>query len=406
MAKNIWQQLEDLYGLHFDSHKGKLSSLAIREQKTVPVTFQGESSSQPAVLFKVVDKDTSHGGQPKLHNVLIAKDRKTGALTIWCGDTSVVKSDKETEDRCEYWRKRKTSPTDSYMCMHCVYVFQNLDSTKRAHIAAEVDEGVSQVSGAERLSVALKHGKSAFVFGPTGSGKTHTVFEALHAGSREIHPINITDGLTDVDLLQKLLPGPDGGWTRKVGELRAAFDAAVNKKVVIVFEEAMRSSRSLRNLLVKALDNQGGNYVLHDITTGERISVPASNMLFCATANLNYADTSKLDPALARRFPVFIFLDYDVSKERSLLEERLDASTAGKLLKVARQIRLQYRQGRLPMPLDTGSLLQWADLIKEGVDMVEAAYMTWLFRVVELDSVGYPEEGQQDAITTLLLQAA
>ncbi|MFI5294369.1 MAG: AAA family ATPase [Thermodesulfovibrionales bacterium] len=404
MAKKIWEHLDNLYALHSGAHSKKLASMFIREEKTVPVKFIGETTEQPAICFKVVNKDASNGG-PSLHNVLIAKDRKTGLLTIWCGDTSVVKSDKETESKCEYWKKRKTSGSDEYMCKHCCLVFQDLNSTKRAQIHKILDEGVPQVANGTRLAMALELWKSAFAFGPTGSGKTHAVRELLNASGYEIHAINITDGLEDVDLLQKLLPDKEKGWTRLVGELRAAFDAATKKKVVVILEEVMRSSRSLRNLLVKALDNEAGFYTLHDITTGERIRVPVGNLLFFATANLGYSDTSELDPALARRFPVFVFMDYDVAKEKELLERKVGADTAKRLAKLTKGIREQYRQGRLPVPLDTGSLLEWADVISRGVDLAEAAAMTWLFRVLERDPMGYPEAGQLEAISDLL-QAA
>lgn len=404
MAKNIWERLDNLSGLYYDSHKKEFGPLYVREEKTVAVTFKGETAEQPAVCFKVVNKDTTNGG-PKLHNVLIAKDRKTGFLTMWCGDAGVVRADKETENKCEYWGKRKTSGTGEYMCKHCCLVYQDLDLKRRAQIQKIVDEGIPQVANGARIALALQLWKSTFVFGPTGSGKTHTVRELLDGSGFDIRPISITDGLEDVDVLHKLLPGKEKGWTRIVGELRSAFDAAKEKKVVVVLEEVMRSSRSLRNLLVKAMDNEAGFYTLHDITTGERIRVPEGNLLFFATANLGYSDTSELDPALARRFPVFVFQDYDIAKEKELLEARVGPLMAKRLIKVAKSIREQYRQGRLPVPLDTGSLIQWADMVSRDVDLVEAAAMTWVFRVLERDPMGYPEAGQMEAINDLL-QAA
>jgi len=402
MSKS-WDFIDSLFSTYQAKHRHKLGDMYIRDRKIVPVTFRGFDQEQDALCFKVVNKNSSSGG-PSLHNVLISRHPSRKVLTMWCGDSSIVKSDGEREDKCEFWKKRAQLDPDGYMCKHIVYAYENLDGSKKAEIEERLSDTWEASDNGERLSLGLKMWKNTFLFGPTGSGKTHELRRLLQENPGvEVCKIHISDGLEDVDVLQKLLPDPEkGGWQRRKGELRVAFDLAQEKKTIVQIEELTRSTRSLRNLLIKALDREDGIYTLHDITTGERIAVKAENILFMATANLGYADTSEIDPALARRFPIFIFHDYNVQKERVILEEKVGPEIAKKLCKTAKEIRAQYRTGRLNCPLDTGSLIEWADAVANGVDIPDAASLTWLFRVVERDNMGYPEAGQLSAINDLL----
>ena len=405
MARNLWSFLDRLYEQYYPAHVKKIKDMYVREQKLVSVKFEkGSDEETDALCFKVVNKDTS-SGSPRLHNVCIARHPEKKVLTMWCGDTHVVKSDKEIESKCEYWGKWGKNGEDAgYACKHIVYVLEETDDRNRKAIEEMLGVTATVAPPGDGLSLALKLGKNALLYGPTGSRKTYKVRQMLKGlQGTEVFKLHLTDGLEDVDLLQKLLPEPEGkGWKRVEGELRVAFNTAREKKVVVVLEELTRSARSTRNLLIKAMDKEDNQYTLHDITTGERVTVPAENLVFIGTANLSYADTSELDPALARRFPICVFQDYDPAAEKKILEEILQKKEAAKLLAVAKAMREQYRQGRLPSPLDTGSLIEWAEVIKSGVDIVEAAQLTWLYRVVERDGLGYPEEGQLSAILELI----
>lgn len=404
----FWDFIEELKKRHFHEHMEKIKEMYVREMKPVTVRFKGADKDSAAVCLKVVNKASSSGG-PSLHNVLIAQKPGEKHLRIWCGDFKVAKEDGEKEGRCNFWLKhRKNGEAVSYACKHIVFAVSNLSEKDREQInkMLQIDESFFAPGSFDFI---LDLWEPALIYGPTGSGKSHEVRQLLRkytATNPDIRTakIRITDALEDVDALQKIMPAEDGSGSLKriVGELRQVFDIAQTRKTVLVLEELTRSSRPFRNLLIHALDPNDGEYELHDITTGEIVRAPVSNLLYIATANLAYDDTSALDPALARRFTFNIFYDYDVNKERKLLKERVTEKTADKILKTAKAIRDQYRAGRLPYPLDTGSLIKWADLIKKGLDYKDAALKTWVFRVVEKDTLGYPETGQIEAIVGLL----
>ena len=355
-----------------------------------------ETHTTKAILFRV--KNTKNGNY---HNVVIGISPKDGKLRIWCGDGYVQRLGYD-EEHCWFWRNYHRGEPH---CKHIAYVIEQIESdptTKKWIEETLLGTGTSSAKDIQgRLRLALKKAKSILLYGPTGSGKTHTVLEAIKEEKLPLYQINITNGLEDIDLLQKLIPDPETGkWQRIEGELVKAFKHAREEKIAILLEEVSRSSKSLRNLLIKAMDKKDNSYTLHDFTSGKYITVPAENLVWIATANLgaSYGDTSELDPALMRRFSLTVFVDYDIQKELSILKEIVDEDTAKKMVDFAKKVRENYLAGRLPYPLDTGTLVEWAEMTVETEDPIEAAEMVFLYRIVERDSFGYPEKGQLEVI--------
>ena len=404
MRKNLWEEVERIKGIcKKEGDFGKISKILPtqvwgvvidpyiwRDQET------GEEVRTKAILFYLKNEENGH-----YHNVLIGLHPKDGKLRIWCGDRYCQELG-YNEENCWFWRNYyKGNPH----CAHVAFVIDYLEKNpemKKGVEKALVDESSTSAKGIQdKLKLALKRAKSILLYGPTGSGKTTTVLEAVKEEGLPLYQINITNGLEDIDLLQKLIPDPETGrWQRVEGELVKAFRHAQEEKVAILLEEVSRSSKSLRNLLIKAMDKKNGSYTLHDFTSGDYITVPAENIVWIATANLgsSYGDTSELDPALMRRFSLTVFVDYDTKKELEILKEIVDEETARKMVEFAKKIRENYLAGRLPYPLDTGTLVEWAEMTAETEDPIEAAEMVFLYRIVERDSFGYPEKGQLEVI--------
>lgn len=397
---NLWKDLDDVYNEFAGVHASKLGPLTVLYQKSVILT-KDDWKGEKGVVFKCKNNDNGH-----LHNVVVSVHPTQKNISMWCSDTSIVAMDGEPEGKCEFWQKRQSSKRN-YMCKHMVYVYNQPSFKSHCEDELVIPAPMESFVIPEIAEKILPLWKNTLIYGPTGSGKTHMVREMLKVADAEVFRINITDGYEDVDALQKLVPTPDGkGWNRLEGELVKAFKSARERRVIVSLEELTRSSRSFRNLLIKAMDQEEDQFILHDITTGERIEVPANNLMFVATGNINHADTSELDPALARRFPICLFQDYNVTEETKLLAARSSYQMADTLMKITIKVREQYQTGILPAPLDTGSLIHWCDVIEAGFSLIEAAKMTWLYRIVEKDSHGYPESGQIEAITNLFPKEA
>lgn len=375
-------------------HRSKLAVLSVTTFGHMvikaPSNIKYQAGKGNAVVFNVLSSDTDKFNCVFLHKNL------SGVLSFWCGihDKKTKQEVPFKEGPCDFDSRNN----DGYYCKHMVTAAKFMERNKK-----EINSMLNApIENNKKQEDFLKYWKNTLFFGPTGSGKTHLVRQAL-AGHKTFR-INVTDGLEDVDLLHKLIPDPETkGWKRLPGELRQAFDAAKTEKVVVMLEEITRSTRSLRNLLIKAMDKEEGYYILHDFTVGEYIKIPAENLLFVATGNINHADTSELDPALARRFPMFLFNDYNTVEEKNIITKKIkDSDVVAGLIAIIGSIRGQYRAGRLPVPIDTGSIIEWIDLIEAGEDIIDAARMTWLYRVVEKDNQGYPEEGQVKALLELI----
>jgi len=351
----------------------------------------GEEKETRAVFFRVKN------GRGTRHNVILARHPETGDLHIWCGDTFCHNHLGMEEDPCWFWRNfAKGEPH----CKHVAYVLQYLQDNPEARRRI-VEQLYPETGKKSPIATALKLSKSLLIYGPTGSGKTYEVMEMVKKERLPLYQINITNGLEDIDLLQKLLPNPETkGWRRVEGELVKAFKHAKEEKIVILLEEVSRSSKSLRNLLIKTMDKKDNSYTLHDFTSGEYITVPAENIVWIGTANLggSYGDTSELDPALMRRFSLTHFKDYNPAQEIEILKKMVDEEMAKKMVEFAKKVRENYLAGRLPYPLDTGSLVEWAEVTKEIEDPIGAAELTFLYRIVERDSFGYPESGQLEVL--------
>ena len=76
----------------------------------------------------------------------------------------------------------------------------------------------------------------------------------------------------------------------------------------------------------------------------------------------------------------------------------MSEDVAEKMVEFAKKIRENYLAGRLPYPLDTGTLVEWAQMTAETGDPIESAELVFLYRIVERDSFGYPEQGQLEVI--------
>jgi len=387
--------------------------------------IESKQQAKTVVLYAIVENTRNKHRHVAVLGRNPFKKLSKDAFAVWCGDKE-LKAKFGLTDYCNFWKKNRD-------CKHTKFFLHKLKQQyiHTNELKASFEEFVVAIAEREQLKscssrqkqqkscssrqqeikTILNLGLPALIVGPTGSGKTYTILKELIEEKKkqklDFSVINLSSGIEDIDLLAKYIPTPDGKWEVRDGELWKAFkEASQSKKYVIVLEELTRATPKALNMLVKAMDGVGTNYILQNFVTGEEIRVPKNKLQFIATANLgsSYAGTEELDPALMRRFLICRFWDYDKETERSILQKLLkDKTLVNKLLKFAESQRNGYRQGEFPYPLDTGTLRKWVEVkIQLGVSFWNAFEMTALYRLVNRDSCGYPDKEQVESLKKMM----
>jgi hypothetical protein len=266
----------------------------------------------------------------------------------------------------------------------------------------------------------LQAGFNLLLAGPTRSGKTVAVEEALLALNRLSFFVAGKEGLQDLDVLGALLPDADRPgqlrWTD--GPLTAAMRAACFEPVVLVVEEINRIRPEHLNVVLDAMNPRPGAllrrqglsvdealdyFVVELPLTAEKVACPSSHLQWVATGNFGTGyQTYALDPAVRGRFQLALDFDYlNLDDELQLIIARTGIAepVAHALCLVARNSRDLHRRGELPGVLDTAGLLIWAQLCAQCgartiADLARTARLVWGDVVGGRDHLGLAQTGK------------
>ena len=284
--------------------------------------------------------------------------------------------------------------------------------------------------------LADRHGGWAVLLtGPTGTGKTLCVREAIRLLQLPHEVIPGSEGLEDRDFVGALLL--DNGSTRFMdGPLtracrRASAANFAERYLLLWLKEITRMRPQQLNLLMSFMDHRSGQeldlmqvvpevhsptdryHLLEVPDTAERIAVPVERLALVADCNIGaqYAVRS-LDPALDRRFTSQVELDYlPPDAEARLLAEStgLPQPVCRKMVQVATETRRLCENAEVAAPLDTGSLLAWGAKVRRGwrdgledtsllAVLTSAATTTWMARVAGRDHRGRVDVGTKQGL--------
>ena len=235
--------------------------------------------------------------------------------------------------------------------------------------------------------------ENTLLVGPSGTGKTELV---MYLAKKLGMDLSIYDMGAMHDPLTQLLGShrleAAGGSTRSVFEY-AQFVSDIQKPGIILLDELTRAPQMTDNILFPCLDSR--RYLPVE-QAGEketrRVSVHP-DCIFIATANIGaeYTGTTQLDKAIRSRF---LFQEVSYMKQDDEVQvlckrKDIDKEDAFKLVRVANDIRKQYRDGVLSEDISTRETLRAAEFVADGWDVGTAINMVYvpIFEADERDKV-------------------
>ena len=215
------------------------------------------------------------------------------------------------------------------------------------------------------LALAVKNNLSCLLIGETGVGKTSAIKRIAYLRKQGYTRINM-NGYTTPDELIGSKSVANGGTYYEHGVLTKAMIEGH----IVVLDEINATPPDIMFVLHGLLDDD------------RRITLPNGDIItphpdfrFFATMNPDYEGTRGLNRAFLDRFPIILMVNILApQKEVELLQNRLSiASTMANLLVATALLnRNAYKEQKTLTLTSTRSLLQWGNLVKQGIPLIQA----------------------------------
>jgi len=235
-----------------------------------------------------------------------------------------------------------------------------------------IDKGFNYV---ERIVRALFYFKQAALIGPSGTGKTHIVYLIAELCGLPMWEINCGLQTSAYDLFgryiglgkENWIDGQIVMWCRNGG--------------LLYLDEANMMKQDIATRLNPVLDTRG-----HLVLTEKDNEIVHRHPYGYLVISMNpfsaeFVGTKPLNAALRRRMSVWINFDYlsigdkiaDDEIELIMKRSGVDKKIAEKIVRVGAELRRQYKNGDLPYGPSPGDLINWATLVADGCEPIEAA---------------------------------
>jgi nitric oxide reductase NorQ protein len=341
---------ENIRGIILSNAKQKLTEEPT-EAKAVGFGFQGGKKQKDKALYLVEEQSRTAVKGTRL-SVSITKSAGVDLTT-----------------RVDLIEKYRIDKYD----LHPGHVFpQTTQSLVPRGTPEYIDKGFNYV---ERITRALFYFKQCALIGPSGTGKTHIVYLVAELCGLPMWEINCGLQTSAYDLFgryiglgkENWIDGQIVMWCRQGG--------------LLYLDEANMMKQDIATRLNPVLDTRG-HLVLTE-KDNEIIKRHPSGYLIISMNpfSAEFVGTKPLNAALRRRMSVWINFDYlsigdKISyDEVELLVKRssVDKKIAENIVRAGAELRRQYKNGDLPYGPSPGDLINWATLVADGCDPIEAA---------------------------------
>lgn len=216
-------------------------------------------------------------------------------------------------------------------------------------------------SDEKALALAITEDMPALLIGETGTGKTSVIRYLAHKRQQGYTRINM-HGYNTPDELIGSKSVKNGATYYEDGILTNAM----RKGHIVVLDELNATPPDCTFIIHGLLDDDKRV----SLPNGEVIT-PHKDFRFFATMNPDYEGTRSLNRAFMDRFHIVLHIDIlDPEVEKKLIIERTGVTEdlAKGMVNVAWMARKAYREHKTMLMISTRTLLQWALLIKQGLD--------------------------------------
>lgn len=249
----------------------------------------------------------------------------------------------------------------------------------------ETDGSVREVKGVfhpkfNRLLALARKRKNIFIYGPTGSGKTHVCGQLAEVLGLDYAFISCTSGMSESKLEGKLLPV---GEKARFEYITSEFVRCFEKGGLFLLDEMDAADPNVMLFINAALSNGRlavGNRVkdLYANKHKDFVCVGAANTVGTG-ADRMYNGRGKLDASTLDRFAVGkVYLDYDKTVEAKLVEQ---FSPNKELLEWCWKVRNAVQRHRLERAMSTRFIVDSYEMMYgeswTQEDIEEAYFAGW-----------------------------